>query len=400
MSGDARIAKPSMEREAVKGSRSWCVAYFGHDAGDAAIRRRVRAFEDDGVTVTGFMMRRGDLQKTEWQNIDLGRTADGAFLQRIRQVFAGAAVAAAQREVLASADVIVARNLDMLACAFLAKRKAKLDTPVIYESLDIHRLLCRQDLIGKLLRTLEGSLLRRARGLVVSSPAFLQNHFERYYPGQYRAFLVENRLAAGAEYGPRPVPQMPAEDQPLRLGWVGVLRCQRSFNLLCALADQFPETLEIHLHGVPARTEIPVFEPEVSNHPNMVYHGRYKSPEDLSRLYGRLDMVWAGDFMEAGFNSVWLLPNRIYEGGYYCVPAIAPAHTQTAEWVNGRRGGFIIDEPLAETLPALISKLLDDRAPILACAKALAESPEDDFVQPVGLLSDIVNSVLEGGCAS
>ena len=400
MSGDARIAKPSMEREAVTGSRPWRVAYFGHDAGDAAIRRRVRAFEDDGVSVTGFMMRRGEAAVTEWKNVDLGQTADGAFLQRIRQVFSGAGIAAAQREELASADVIVARNLDMLACAFLAKRKAKLETPVIYESLDIHRLLCRQDVIGKSLRWLEGSLLRRTQGLIVSSPAFLKNHFERYYPGRYRAFLVENRLAAGAAYGPRPVPELPAADRPLRLGWVGVLRCQRSFNLLCDLADRFPETLEIHLHGVPARTEIPVFEPEVSNHPNMIYHGRYKSPEDLSKLYGGLDLVWAGDFMEAGFNSVWLLPNRIYEGGYFCVPAIAPARTQTAEWISDRQGGFVIEEPLSETLPALIAGLIGDRAPILACANALAERPDADFVQPEGLLADVVTSALEGVRAS
>ncbi|KCZ86276.1 putative glycosyl transferase [Hyphomonas adhaerens MHS-3] len=400
MSGDARIAKPSMEREAVKGLRAWRIAYFGHDAGDAAIRRRVRAFEDDGAAVTGFMMRRGDAQTTEWKNIDLGRTADGAFLQRIRQVFSGAATAAMQHEELASADVIVARNLDMLACAFLAKRKAKLDTPVIYESLDVHRLLCRQDLIGKALRWLEGRLLRRTKGLIVSSPAFLENHFERYYPDQYRAFLVENRLAAGAEYGPRPVPEMPEADRPLRLGWVGVLRCQRSFDLLCDLADRFPDTLEVHLHGVPARTEIPVFEPEVSKHPNMIYHGRYKSPEDLSELYGHLDMVWAGDFMEAGFNSVWLLPNRIYEGGYYCVPAIAPAETQTAAWISSRQGGFSIQEPLNETLPALIAGLIENRAPLLACARALAECPEQDFVQPAGMLSGVVESVLEGSDAS
>lgn len=400
MSGDARIAKPSMEREAVTVSRPGRVAYFGHDAGDAAIRRRVRAFEDDGVSVTGFMMRRSDAAPTEWNNIDLGRTADGAFLQRIRQVFAGAALAAAQREVLESADVIIARNLDMLACAFLTKRKAKLATPVIYESLDIHRLLCRQDLVGKALRWLEGRLLRRTKGLIVSSPAFLENHFARYYPDQYRAFLVENRLAAGAQYGPRPVPSTLASDRPLRLGWVGVLRCQRSFNLLCALADKFADRLEIHLHGVPARNEIPVFEPEVSRHPNMVYHGRYKSPEDLSKIYGDLDLVWAGDFMEAGFNSVWLLPNRIYEGGYYCAPAIAPAQTQTAKWISNRRGGFIIDEPLEATLLALISGLLDDATPIFACASALAGCAEDDFVQPEGLLAGLIATVLEEGAAS
>jgi succinoglycan biosynthesis protein ExoL len=398
MSGDARIAKPSMEREAVTGSRPRRVAYFGHDAGDAAIRRRVRAFADDGVSVTGFMMRRGDASPTEWKNVDLGRTADGAFVQRIRQVFAGTSKAAARRDELAEADVIVARNLDMLACAFLAKRKAKLDTPVIYESLDIHRLLCRQDPIGKSLRWLEGRLLRRTRGLIVSSPAFLRNHFERYYPGQFRPFLVENRLAAGAEYGPRPVPEMPAKGRPLRLGWVGVLRCQRSLDLLCALADQFPETLEVHLHGVPARNEIPVFEPEIAKHANMIYHGRYKSPEDLSELYSGLDMVWAGDFMEAGYNSVWLLPNRIYEGGYYCVPAFAPAGTQTAEWVSQRQGGFIVEEPLGDSLPGLVAGLIDNPQPILACARELAACPEDDFVQPVGMLSDLVDSALaEGG---
>lgn len=400
MSGDARIAKPSKEREAVTVSRPGRVAYFGHDAGDAAIRRRVRAFEDDGVSVTGFMMRRGDVTPTEWNNIDLGQTADGAFLQRIRQVFAGATIAAAERETLASADVIIARNLDMLACAFLAKRKAKLETPVIYESLDIHRLLCRQDPVGKALRWLEGRLLRRTKGLIVSSPAFLENHFERYYPGRYRAFLVENRLAAGADHGARPVPEKRAEGGPLRLGWVGVLRCQRSLDLLCALADKFPDKLQIHLHGIPARTEIPEFEPEISRHPNMVYHGRYKSPEDLSKIYGDLDLVWAGDFMEAGFNSVWLLPNRIYEGGYYCVPAVAPAQTQTAKWITSRRGGFIIDEPLGETLPALISGLIDERAPLSACASALAGCPEEDFVQPEGLLAGIVAAALEEGAAS
>ena len=397
MSGDARIAKPALERETAEVSTPRHVAYFGHDAGDAAIRRRVRAFEDDGVRVTGFMMRRDDEKPTEWTNIDLGQTADGAFLQRIRQVFVGASLAAGQREALAGADVIVARNLDMLACAFLAKRKTKLDTPVIYESLDVHRLLSRHDVIGKAMRWLEGSLLRRTKGLIVSSPAFLRNHFERYYPGQYQAFLVENRLAAGAEYGPRPTPEVPAADRPLRLGWVGNLRCQRSFDLLCKLAGQFPDALEIHLHGVPARTEIPVFEPEIAKHPNMTYHGRYKSPEDLASLYGGLDLVWAGDFMEAGFNSVWLLPNRVYEGGYYCVPSIAPAGTQTANWISDRKGGFIVEEPLDQTLSALVADLLGDRASIEICAEALAACPESDFIQPQGLLKTIVCKVLDGG---
>lgn len=369
------------------------VAFFGHDAADAAVRRRVQGLADDGFSVTGFMMRRRDTGPLDWDNVDLGLTRDGAFLQRIRQIFRGARVAADARDKLAAADVIYARNLDMLACAFLAKRHAGLATPVIYESLDVHRLLCRKDLIGMLLRRLEGWLLGKSRALVVSSPAFLENHFERHYPGRYTPLIVENRLAGGADYGPRSADGKGAGPR-LRIGWVGNLRCRRSLDLLCRVADELGEQVEIHLHGVPARTEIPVFEPLIEARPNMSYHGRYRAPEDLSTIYAGLDVVWAGDFMEAGQNSVWLLPNRIYEGGYFCTPAIAPAGTETAAWLEQRKCGFTLPEPLEETLPSLIRDMIDDPAPVRRNARALAELPIDTFVQPAGFLRGLIAQAL------
>lgn len=379
------------------------IAFFGHDAADAAVRRRVRGFVEDGIDVTGFMMRRRDPGSLDWENVDLGETRDGAFVQRIRQVFAGARVAASHRDKLAACDVIYARNLDMLACAFLAKRHAKLATPVIYESLDVHRLLTRKDLVGAGMRWLERALLKRSVGLVVSSPGFIRNHFEKRYPGDFRAFLVENRLAPNTDYGHRAcerksAPELPV--RPLRLGWVGNLRCQRSLGLLCQLADRFPDTLEIRLHGLPARTEIAEFEPVINARANMTYFGRYRAPEDLAGIYDALDVVWAGDFMEAGYNSVWLLPNRIYEGGYYCTPSIAPAGTETAAWLEGHKCGFILDEPLADTLPALLAELIVDRSPIAQRAAALARLPEETFIQPKGFLADIVRQSLNQGAAA
>lgn len=379
------------------------IAFFGHDAADAAVRRRVKGFVEDGVEVTGFMMRRRDPGTIDWDNVDLGETRDGAFLHRIRQVFAGARMAAAQREKLAACDVIYARNLDMLACAFLAKRHAKLATPVIYESLDVHRLLTRKDIIGAAMRELERMLLKRSAGLVVSSPGFIRNHFEKRYKGNFRAYLVENRLAPNTDYGPRACERKSAPAptaRPLRLGWVGMLRCQRSLDLLCQLADRFPNTLEIRLHGLPARTEIAEFEPVIDARPNMTYFGRYRAPEDLAGIYDELDVVWAGDFMEAGYNSVWLLPNRIYEGGYYCTPSIAPAGTETAAWLERHGCGFIIGEPLEETLQEMVAELIADRAPIAERARALALLPEETFIQPKGFLANIVHESLSTGAAA
>lgn len=374
------------------------VAFFGHDASDAAIRRRVKSFHDEGVHVDGYMMRRGAFVDTAWRNFDLGMTKPGAFVHRAKSIATGTQQAMNYRAELAQADLIYARNLDMLAIAVRVKRKLKLDIPVVYECLDVHRLLCRTDLIGKTLRGLERRLLRASSALVVSSPAFLEHHFERHYPGEYEPILIENRLTASFTGGDRPglpqIEQTPTIGKPLRLGWVGILRCQRSLDLLCETARQLGPDVEIRIHGIVAENEIPNFEPQIAALDNIKFFGRYRAPEDLNEIYANLDLIWSGDFMEAGFNSVWLLPNRIYEGGFFATPSISPVGTQTARWVGDHDCGFSLTEPLESELPGLIEKLIATPAPIEAYRRQLAELPLDVFVQPAGLMRSTLERVL------
>jgi succinoglycan biosynthesis protein ExoL len=372
------------------------IAFFGHNASDAAVGRRVQAFRDDGVDVTGFMMRRGPDAPRAWDNTDLGETADGAYLQRIRSIFSGARIAADARDRLASADVIVARNLDMLATAFLAKRYAGLKTPVIYECLDVHRILTRNDPVGFIFRRIEGALLAHCRGLIVSSPGFLRNYFEVRHRGRYTATVIENRLAAGGHYGPRPDKQAaprPA-DTPLRIGWVGILRCARSLDLLIGVARQLGPRVRIEMHGQPALTEVPDFHEKIADVPNIAFHGRYRAPDDLAGIYAGMDVVWAGDFMEAGYNSVWLLPNRLYEGGYYAVPPIAPAGTQTAAWIEDKNAGFAALEDLAVTLPELVGALANDRSAIATRRARLLDLPVETFVQQLGAHRAVIEAAM------
>lgn len=377
------------------------IAFFGHDAADAAIRRRVRSLVEDGTDVSGFMMRRDAPKPTDWTNIDLGETHDGAFAQRIAMIFKGADRAVLQgADTLRAADLFYARNLDMLASAFLAKRKLKLKTPVIYECLDVHRMMVGSGPISRVLRFVERKLLKRCAGLVVSSPGFLKNYFEVHHKGLYQSYLVENRLVSGADYGPRPASQTSsatalAHDRPLRLGWYGILRCSRSLNLLVALADQLGDKVEIHLHGKVATQEIADFDETVAQRANMFFSGAYKSPEDLARIYEDSDLVWAGDFMEAGYNSVWLLPNRIYEGGYYATPAIAPADTQTGDWLETRKCGFTLPEPLEATLLELVQHLHSHAEEIEQKREILLEFSNETFIQPHGEMGSIIARVLQ-----
>jgi succinoglycan biosynthesis protein ExoL len=372
------------------------IVFFGHDAADAAIRRRMRSFADDGCKAVGFMMRRNAPKPTEWTNIDLGQTQDGAFAQRIAMIFRGADRAVAEGEqALRAADVFYARNLDMLASAFLTKRKLKLKTPVIYECLDVHRLMVGKGPIARMLRFVERRLLKRCAGLVVSSPGFLKNYFDVHHKGLHDGYLVENRLVSGADYGPRPTRTPSATDGPLRLGWYGILRCSRSLDLLAALADKLGDRIEVHLHGKVATTEISDFDQVIAKRDNMLFAGAYKSPEDLARIYEGSDLVWAGDFMEAGYNSVWLLPNRIYEGGYYATPAIAPKGTQTGIWLETHGCGFTINEPLEETLAQLVQHLQEHREEIKQKQEVLLDLPSETFIQPHGEMGSIIAHVLQ-----
>lgn len=373
------------------------ISYFGHDSSDAAIRKRVHTFQKCGYTVHGFMNKRLDGPAPEWENVELGETENGAYFNRIWSVFRGASRAAKHKQILASSDLIVARNLDMLATAFLSKKLAGLKTPVLYESLDIHRLLCRDDVLGWIARKFEGAFLKRSLGVIVSSPAFVKQHFERHYAGTFRSYLVENRLSAAFAYAvPRPSEVDPQSGAgPLRLGWVGILRCQRTLDLMVRAAKEFGDAIEINVHGKPDLWSVPRFHETIDEVENIVFHGAYKAPDDLPEIYNQLDLVWSGDFMEAGLNSKWLLPNRIYEGGYFAVPAIAPADTQTGAWIRETETGFTVPEPIESSLIDLLRGLIDRPEDIRSRRETLLTLPETVFVEPEGFMADLLDQIIE-----
>lgn len=368
--------------------------FFGHDALDPAVQRRIKAFEEAGARARGFTMRRGPAFETPWENVDLGETRDADFPQRIGAMLHAQPILRAHRQALQSADIIYARNLDMLALAHWAKGMSRSPAKLIYECLDVHRFMTRTDPVGAIMRRVERRLLSSVDRVVVSSPAFVREYFDVRHPGRVRSVLIENRLPWGFEYGARPVEPSPRTG-PIRIGWFGNLRCRRSLGLLLGLAERFPTKIELSFRGAPARTEIGDFEERTKNLPNVHFGGRYAWPDGLAQIYGDVDLVWAGDFHDPGANSKWLLPNRLYEGGYYCAPPIAPADSETGRWIATHGFGFTLAEPLEQTLPAFVEALT--RVRIAEARARLAAAPESVFLQPRDELGQLLTP--DGGGA-
>ena len=138
--------------------------------------------------------------------------------------------------------------------------------------------------------------------------------------------------------------------------------------------------------------DIPDFDSQVRDLPNLVYRGRYRYPNDLADIYGQLDLIWAGDFHDANFNSRWLLPNRVYEGGYFGVPPVAPADSETGRWVESRSSGWLVDDPLDDSLFRLVTSLTHEEIHRQRCE--LLSLDRDRFVQPEQEMSVFVDQVL------
>jgi succinoglycan biosynthesis protein ExoL len=353
------------------------LVYFVHDLSDAAVRRRVRMVASEfDVRLIGF--RRSPVPVTDVEGVtpfDLGRTWDGRFGQRLLAVLRAALRSRDLGEIVSGADVVMARQLEMLVLAVLARRRYAPGARLVFECLDIHRLLLRKDAIGFAMRAIEGRMLRACDRIVVSSPAFLSEYFERRHRFVPPPLVLENRvLASEMPRGRQPrVTERDDGDRPWRIGWFGMLRCRRSLLALARLLRECPGKVEVVLRGRPSRTAIPEFDAVVAATPGMTFLGPYDRATDLATIYADVDFAWAMDFFEAPGNSEWLLPNRLYEATLHGAVPIALRSVETGRWLERRNCGVLIDEPVDEHLIGMVRRL--DWADLAAARERVANVP-------------------------
>ncbi|SEQ42193.1 succinoglycan biosynthesis protein ExoL [Devosia sp. YR412] len=375
------------------------ILYLVHNLADPAVARRIAMLQAGGATVDLVGFRRGDAPKPELPvetMVELDITHDGRMLQRLVATLGAAWRAPDWSRALKRPDVIMARNLEMLG---VANRLVGLwgGTPaLVYESLDIHRLLLRSDGVGQAMRGLEQRLMRRVDALITSSPAFLRNHFHVH--GAPPTLLVENKVFAPGFSAVGCNPALLGDFAPMRLGWFGALRCSKSLAALDALSRHFGGGLEVTLRGRPALTEFADFHATTTAAPHLNYAGTFRYPDDLAEIYSDVHFVWAIDFFEEGQNSNWLLPNRIYEGCLNGAVPIALAGTETAAFIERLGIGVVVPDIRPETLIGLFEGMTAERMQQLAAAVAslprdLFRCSEEDCAQLVAHLSSLKSTI-------
>lgn len=330
------------------------IAYLVHDLLDAAVVRRVALLLEHGSAVRLAGFRRRDMVPDAVSGApatDLGRTRDGRLAERVLSVLRHVLLPRRVRAATAGADVLLARNLEALV---LAARVRLPGQRLVYECLDIHRLLLGNGLPSRILHAIEAWAMRRVDLVVVSAPAFRDAYFVERRGWRGQVLLVENKVQ-GAK--PTIAYERPpeADGRPWTIGWFGMLRCRRSLEMLGHLAASSGGRIEVLIAGVPSPAVFSDFDADLARYPGVTYTGPYR-PADLPGLFDRIDFIWAIDYFEEGLNSAWLLPNRLYEGLAHGAVPLALAGVETGAWLQRNGVGVLLEDPAAE-LPGFLATL-------------------------------------------
>lgn len=326
------------------------IGYLAHDLADPAIARRVAMFQIGGADVILAGLLRGTLPAGLPDPMILGQSADARLGDRaltVLRVLATGLPALAKR--MQGASAIVARNLEMLVIGQALQARLTPKPRLIYECLDIHRLLTAAGAAGRALRGLERHLGKSVDLVLTSSPAFITHHLSQG-PFANRILLVENKVLGPA---PHPLRLMPP---PFRIGWYGALRCERSFQLLAELSDSLGGTVKISLRGRPSPAIFPDIGARLAQHPHMAFGGPYTAA-DLPALYGDVHFAWCIDFYEQGANSTWLLPNRLYESAAHGAVPIALSSVETGRFLQRHGLGITLESASPVELASVFSQM-------------------------------------------
>ncbi|HVV66182.1 MAG TPA: glycosyl transferase family 1 [Rhizomicrobium sp.] len=339
------------------------VAYFVHDLNDPAVGRRIAMLQAGGLEVAPIGFWRGSSAPARIEGAPvspLARTYDSRLFHRALTTIWSAANAARLASAAPDADLILARNLEMLALAVASRRARAREVPIVYEALDIHAAMLSRRLLGRSLRLVEHALLRHTDLLITSSPWFVKNYFEPVHLSRHPtpSVVIENKLLdLGRRLGRGDASTL-QPGPPWRIGWFGVIRCRRSFEALRDLARRRPDLARIVLHGRPSEPVFPDFAREIAD-AGFEFGGTY-ARGDLGRLYQSVHFNWTIDWYEEGGNSDWLLPNRLYEGSAFGTTPIALRRTATGRRLEALGIGALMDDPAAE-LEAFLDALTPER---------------------------------------
>ncbi|QMV41718.1 glycosyltransferase [Cohnella cholangitidis] len=321
--------------------------------------KRIQSFEDQNHSSLIFSFERNYFEgkKKDIEYTSLGYVAHGNYLSRIKKMYIALRILARNKDKISESLCLYSFGLDNAVMALIVRyliiRKR---IKVVCEIGDIRSKMVGNSLFSKCLRKLERLVLRKVDCIVVTAPAYRDEYLIKLQKlPMEKIEVIENKL-----YPPIPDVQLKQnmDGRPLVIGLFGLLRCQRSWNIISRLAEHNRQNIQIYIRGF--LLNISDFQEKLNQYPNMRFEGEYVSPDDLADMYAKVDICWIANMSNNDINGNWALPNRYYESIYYHTPIIAHAKSGVAPRIEQNKCGWTVDFDDEESAIRQIESLTRD----------------------------------------
>ena len=230
----------------------------------------------------------------------------------------------AVRGAIATADLVYAFSPDMALLGILSRgfRRA----PITLEIGDILPIQTHGGWKGRVFRAVDRFITRRCGLLVSTTPRFVTEYYRKWLGTSTPALVLENKVETDFARRTRAThleARSHIADRRIRIGWFGSIRCKWALETLSSLARRYPDRFEVLLAGF--TWDWLRLEDHTADASNIEFIGQYKSPSDLPRLYGDIDITWGcyPPIRHDDWNHKWARPNRFYESCTFKVPLIS-----------------------------------------------------------------------------
>jgi succinoglycan biosynthesis protein ExoL len=212
---------------------------------------------------------------------------------------------------------------------------------------------------------------------VSTSPGFVEKYYQdRLGMRDLPSLVIENKV--DPDVTPKPLARAREARGPIRIGWFGMLRCERSWQLLRRVAREGDGRFQVVLRGVPTDRLADIPE-RVRDEPHIRYEGSYSVPDDLPEMYGDVDLCWMvhHDTQRPYESWRWARSNRLYQAGWYGTPMVGQVGKDDSTVLAEHGLGMTLDvadlERSAEAFRAI------DREDVLRWRRRFAAVPESQF---------------------
>ena len=207
----------------------------------------------------------------------------------------------------------------------------------IYEESDMPYLSVGNQMIRKWLSRIDKRIIQKSLLTVMTSDGFIDYHFGSERPKNI--VVVPNRVNPGLMNLPYTM-KLQHDWNHISIAFVGGFRYLSVLNFAEVIGEIFPQH-EFHVFGnIISNGER--LHALCEKYSNIHFHGKFKNPDDLPRIYGSIDLVLAS-YDATSINAQYAEPNKMYEAIFFRVPIIVSKGTFLSRKVESLGIGYTIN---------------------------------------------------------